>query len=68
MKKILNSKWTAVDPKNKEKHFVVIKLNYSKTDILVVESIILEAIFTKQHYTMSVEHLVESGLWAKGWA
>ncbi len=46
---------------------MVVKVNYSAKDTPTVETIVLEAVFTKQHYTMSLKNLTESELWIKGW-
>lgn len=69
-KKLKNSKWTAVQPKNKEKHFVVIKVVVNEDDPQVVEKILLEAILTKSVYTLTRENLKElndKSLWRSGW-
>ncbi|MGO1500784.1 MAG: TIGR02450 family Trp-rich protein [Marinobacter sp.] len=36
-KKLLNSKWTAVNPVNKEKHFLVTELEINEEDNVVTE-------------------------------
>jgi len=64
MKKLLNSKWTAIEPKNKEKHFVVIKTNEVDQ---VAESVLIEAIFTKNEYEISIQELKNPQIWQKGW-
>lgn len=38
-KKLLNSKWTAVNPKNKEKHFQVTKVSLNINDCQVIDFI-----------------------------
>ena len=33
--KLLHSKWTAVEPKNKEKHFLVVEVDYDEEGIVI---------------------------------
>ena len=46
-KKLLNSKWTAVTPTNKEKHFIVTKLISPDLASASIETILLEAVHSK---------------------
>lgn len=66
-KHILNSKWTSVVPTSKEKHFIVIKVNYKDEKEIVIQNIILEAIITGQHYKMHPTELKNQEKWIKGW-
>jgi tryptophan-rich hypothetical protein len=68
MKKLLHSKWTAVVPINKEKHFVVIKVHLNKDDAQVVESLVLEAILTKRMLKLKPSELGDGSVWQKGWS
>lgn len=45
-KKLLNSKWTAVKPKNKEKHFIISEIEFDEDDSVLSCSI--EAVMTKR--------------------
>ena len=47
-KKLLLSKWTAANPRNKEMHFLVTKVIRAKPHITPIESIELEAVFTRR--------------------
>lgn len=67
MKKLLHSKWTAVIPVNKEKHFVIIKVHLNKDDAQVVEGLILEAVLTKRTFKLSPSELMDDSAWKKGW-
>lgn len=51
-KKLLLSKWTAVIPQNKDKHFLVTKLLEPELPNLTVEQIELEAVYSKLSYIM----------------
>ncbi|MFV1921198.1 MAG: TIGR02450 family Trp-rich protein [Methylotenera sp.] len=66
-KKLLNSKWTAVNPINKEKHFLVTKLITPETNDQNIELIELEAVFTKRCQILPWQQLNESALWLQGW-
>ncbi|MGA1195667.1 MAG: TIGR02450 family Trp-rich protein, partial [Candidatus Latescibacterota bacterium] len=48
--KLYHSKWTAVKPQNKEKHFIVTKV--LKDDNDRVQDVVLEAVLTKQVWQM----------------
>ena len=64
-KKLLDSKWTAVSPKNREKHFVVIRCSYS--DPGVIDLVELEAVTTGNTYTIPWRDLKNSVVWRIGW-
>jgi tryptophan-rich hypothetical protein len=66
-KKLLNSKWTAVNPINKEKHFLVTKLLTPETIDQTIEFIELEAVFTKRSQILPWQQLNDSKLWLQGW-
>ena len=63
--KLLNSKWTAVIPKNKEKHFLVTEVEYD--DERVVVSCTLEAVMSKRAITIDWRELKNSDTWKQGW-
>ena len=66
-KKLLNSKWTAVTPSNKEKHFMVTKLVLPEDENQPIEIIELEAIMTKRKQTLKWQLLNENDQWLRGW-
>ena len=69
-KKLKNSKWTAVQPKNKEKHFLVIKVVINDENPQIIEKIFLEAVLTKSIHILNRENLKELNdktLWRSGW-
>ncbi len=65
-KKLLGSKWTAVQPKNKQKHFVVDKVEFDEDDLKVV-SCSIEAIINRQSFDIDWRELKDSSLWIIGW-
>lgn len=66
-KKLLNSKWTAVTPSNKEKHFIVTKLVQPESPDQAVELIELEAVYSKRVQTLAWQTLNDEATWQQGW-
>ena len=64
-KKLLNSKWTAVKPHNKEKHFIIIEVEYDE-DTNVVKCVI-EAVMTKRQRSVDWRDFNATTLWLAGW-
>jgi len=64
-KKLLNSKWTATHPSNKEKHFIVTKLSFDEeTSMYTCE---LESVFSKRAESIDWKILKDSSVWISGW-
>jgi tryptophan-rich hypothetical protein len=63
--KLLRSKWTAVRPENKEKHFLVVDVNFNEEGIVM--SCLLEAIISKRTCDMDWRDLKNSDKWKQGW-
>jgi tryptophan-rich hypothetical protein len=51
-KKLLLSKWTAVTPVNKEKHFMVIKVIDPELEGGPIEQVVIEAVMSKRQKTI----------------
>lgn len=66
-KKMLNSKWTAVTPINKEKHFMVTQLILPEAPNQVVEFIELEAVHSKRKQLLIWQQLSDKSVWLQGW-
>ena len=66
-KKLLNSKWTAVKPANKEKHFMVIKLIVPDLPNQPIEYIELEAVHSKRIQLLPWQQLNDATIWLQGW-
>ena len=64
-KKLLNSKWTAVTPSNKEKHFVVIDIEFDEENNVISCSI--EAVMTKRSLAIDWQDLKDDTDWVHGW-
>jgi tryptophan-rich hypothetical protein len=65
-KKLLNSKWTAVTPINKEKHFIISKMQFDEEGIVVVECSI-EAVMSKRTMMINWLDLKHESHWLQGW-
>ena len=63
--KLLRSKWTAVQPENKELHFIVTKL--IRDDEEVVVGCELEAVINKNNYQIDWQLLKDTEQWLMGW-
>ena len=66
-KKLLNSKWTAVTPTNKEKHFMVIKLIAPEQPTMPIEWVELEAVHSKRTQILAWRDLSDTANWLQGW-
>lgn len=64
-RKLKQSKWTAVQPKKKEKHFLVTEVEFDEDDTVV--SCTLEAIMSKTEYEIDWKNLKNDELWLQGW-
>jgi len=59
------SKWTAVHPQHKEKHFLVTKLVRDEEETVV--EVILEAVYTRRETTLPWQALKDDATWRLGW-
>ncbi|MAD58462.1 MAG: TIGR02450 family Trp-rich protein [Porticoccus sp.] len=64
-KKLLNSKWTSVSPTNKEKHFLVIQVDYNEKG--EISSCFIEAILSKHIISLDWRELKDPKIWLNGW-
>jgi len=65
--KLLNSKWTAVNPNNKERHFIVVKLIESELTEGKIERCLLQSVMHKNDYEFMCEVLRDGAVWQQGW-
>ena len=63
--KLAQSKWTAVQPHHKEKHFIVTKLIRSDSNCVI--GCELEAIINRQTYQIDWQTLKDDTHWLMGW-
>ena len=64
-KKLLNSKWTAVKPVKKEKHFMVTEIEVDEAGMVVFCSI--EAVISKSSVPINWHDLKDDSIWIHGW-
>lgn len=64
-KKLLNSKWTSVNPTNKEKHFIVSDIEFDEDGLVV--SCCLEAVISKRSFPVDWHDLKDDENWIQGW-
>lgn len=64
-KKLLNSKWTAVTPAHKEKHFMITNVKFDEEGN--VEQCLIEAIMTKREEAINWRTLKDTSQWKQGW-
>ena len=64
-RKLLLSKWTAAQPQNRERHFLVTELiRDEQANILGVE---LQAVLTQRSQQLDWRQLQDSERWLQGW-
>jgi tryptophan-rich hypothetical protein len=66
-KKLLLSKWTAVKPSHKRKHFLVSKVILPELPEGVIELVEIEAVFDKKLQVIPRRDLKNSAIWLQGW-
>ena len=66
-KKLLLTKWTAVHPSDKRKHFLVSKVILPDLPQQALEYVELEAVFDKQIQRILWRDLSNSAVWLQGW-
>ena len=64
-KKLLDSKWTAVNPERREKHFLVTEVEYDENG--KVTHCLIEAVMTKRSFSIQWRTLKNSSEWVSGW-
>jgi tryptophan-rich hypothetical protein len=67
-KVLLHSKWTAVAPTNKEKHFMVTQLLMDEHEPLApIKFIELEAVYSGRKTRIPWLELCDTDIWQQGW-
>ena len=64
-KKILNSKWTILNPTNKEKHFIITELEFDENNI--VTHCLIEAVISNRSQQIDWTKLRDTSQWIQGW-
>lgn len=66
-KKLLLSKWTAVTPRHKERHFIVTRVLLPEPPAVRIEQVELEAVHSKRSVVLHWRELADAGVWRRGW-
>lgn len=66
-KKLLLSKWTAVKPADKQKHFLVSRVIHPALPDDPIESVEIEAVFSKATQIIAWRELQNDSVWRQGW-
>jgi tryptophan-rich hypothetical protein len=66
-KKLLLSKWTAVKPVAKQKHFLVSRVIQPELPTNPIEQVEIEAVFSKATQTIAWRDLQDDSVWRQGW-
>ena len=66
-KKLLLTKWTAVKPIAKQKHFLVSKVILPEQPSEKIEFVEIEAVYSKKTTLIAWRDLTNSELWLQGW-
>jgi tryptophan-rich hypothetical protein len=65
--KLLLSKWTARDPIDREKHFIVTRLIASEPPAQSIEMVQLEAVYSGRSTMLPWRTLRDADTWLQGW-
>jgi tryptophan-rich hypothetical protein len=65
--KLLLSKWTAVAPQDKEKHFLVTQLIEPETPGAPLQWVLIEAVHSRRSFRLAWRDLEDAGHWMQGW-
>jgi tryptophan-rich hypothetical protein len=66
-KKLLLTKWTAVAPQHKDKHFLVTQLVQPEVPDGAIEWVEIEAVFSKAVQRIAWRELKDPQRWRQGW-
>ena len=64
--KLLLSKWTALEPRDKEKHFLVTKVIDLEQPKHLIEFVEMEAVLTRRSFSTRWEELTDATKWLQG--
>jgi tryptophan-rich hypothetical protein len=66
-KKLLLTKWTAVQPIAKQKHFLVSKVIAPELPSEKIEFVEIEAVYSKKTTVIAWRDLTNNQIWLQGW-
>ena len=64
-KKLINSKWTKLNPLNSERHFIVTKVEFNENS--TITHCLIEAVITKREEEINWIELKDEKIWLHGW-
>lgn len=66
-KKLLLTKWTAAAPRDKEKHFVVVRVVVPDPPATRIDQVELEAVHSGRTVVLHWRELTDGRQWRQGW-
>ena len=66
-KKLLHSKWTAVTPVAKEKHFLVVRVVLPEPPAVRIDEVELQAVHSGRTFELPWRELTDASRWRQGW-
>jgi len=66
-KKLLLTKWTAVTPQHKDKHFLVTRVIQPDLPDEAIEWVEIEAVFSRDAQRIAWRELRDPARWRQGW-
>ncbi len=66
-KKLLLSKWTAVEPLGKDKHFIVARVHVPDSPEEAIEWVEIEAVYSRARSRLEWRELRDTARWRQGW-
>jgi len=66
-RKLLHSKWTAVAPAGKQKHFMVTRVLEPEPPLTGIEFVEIEAVHSRRTRILPWRELKDQTLWRQGW-
>ena len=66
-KKLLMTKWTAVKPVARNKHFIVTKVIQPEPPDTRIQWVEIEAVYSKSARVIDWHELRDAALWRQGW-
>jgi len=66
-KKLLHTKWTAIEPRNKEKHFLVTRVIEPEPPGSPVVAVEIEAVHSNSVRIIEWRELTDVARWRRGW-
>jgi len=66
-RKLLLSKWTATEPRDRERHFIVTRIVPPATPGALPDEVELEAVLTKRSWILPWRALTDADHWLQGW-